>query len=141
LIVVDLPRARAMRMGAVGLVVAAALAACGGGPAATPSPTTPAGAPTGRGAFDATQMQKIRDCLSAAGISLPTPSGGFRTFTRSARPTTQPSDRPSRTGSGGARFGQEFSNPAVRAALQACGIALPTRPPGSGAGPVPTTTG
>ena len=146
--VIQLPAGRAMRFAAAGLVAAAALTACGGSGSATAT-TTPSAAGTtgtpgaGRG-FNAAEMQKIRECLAAAGISMPTPSGGFRSF----NPSDRPSNRPSRTFTPGATGGRGpggglFNDPKVRAALQACGITLPTRRPGAsgGATPAPTTTG
>lgn len=143
--IIHLPAVRALRSGVAGLVVAAALVACGnsgspdGASVAAPASAGAGGRPGGRG-FDPAQFQKIRECLSAAGISLPTPSGRFRspdpsgrptgTWTRTARPSGAPSDR--HFPGPGRRL---FADPKVRAALEACGIAMPTgrpdRPTGS----------
>jgi hypothetical protein len=152
--VVHLPARRAARTGVAVLVVAAALTACGGsgsssaGATTTPSAASSTGGAAARaGRFDPAEMQKIRDCLSAAGISLPTPSGGFRSVNPSDRPSVRPSrTRPPGSPSGGFR-GQDrgfFADPQARAALEACGITLPTgRPTGGPANPSasPTATG
>jgi hypothetical protein len=136
--------ARAVRGGApvVVLVVAlaAVLTACSGsngtGNASGP-PLVGAGGGTsgavrgvagrdGRG-LDPAQLQRIRECLGAAGLSMPTPSGGFRTFNPTDRPTDRPTDGRFR-GPGG----EQLADPRARAALEACGIAVPTgRPSGS----------
>jgi hypothetical protein len=151
-----LPAGRTLRRGVVGLVAAAALTACGGSDgvtvvgSATPS-NGPAGMPgggQGRG-FDPARMQQIEECLAAAGISLPTPTGGFRTFNPSERerPTWTRTGRPSGAPAGGQRGGAGrgmFTDPKIRAALEACGIPLPTRRPAGSAGdlaPAPTATG
>jgi hypothetical protein len=155
---------RAARGGvpAVVLVVAltAALTACSGsGDASNASgtPSTGAGGGTsgavrgvdgrdGRG-LDPVQSQRIRECLSAAGLSMPTPSGGFRTFNPTDRTPGTPGARPSGSPTDG-RFrgpgGGPFADSRVRAALGACGIAVPTgRPPGpASASPTgPTASG
>ena len=139
------------------------IAACGGGAAASTaaaaaSPT--AGAPSGRagGGFDPAELTKIRECLAAAGITLPTPSA-FPGGTRSpgTRPTFSP--RPSGgfpsggfpSGGPGGRAGGIFSvlrSPEAIAALKACGLSLPTRPTGGpdggqggpGSNPLPTAS-
>jgi hypothetical protein len=144
--------ARAVRGGApvVVLVVAlaAVLTACSGSndtSNASGTPSAGAGGGTsgevrgvagrdGRG-LDPAQLQRIRECLSAAGLSMPTPSGGFRTFNPTDRPTDSPTDSPTDRPTDG-RFrgpgGGQFADPRVRAALEACGIAVPTgRPTGS----------
>ncbi|HET9653948.1 MAG TPA: hypothetical protein VFP72_01240 [Kineosporiaceae bacterium] len=129
---------QAAALGATGLVVAAALAACGGGSGAAKTTaaavTTPTAASTRTpraGRFDQAEMQKVRDCLSAAGITMPPPT---RTFNPSERPTARPSGAP--TGGGGG-FGNRglFADPKVRAALEACGITLPTGRPTGTRGP------
>lgn len=100
------------------------------------------GGPPGFGGVD---FQKIQDCLTAAGISLPTPSGqssglpsgpppsGFPSGTPTGPP---PSGFPSGAPGGGPGGGRLLADPKVRAALQACGIDLPTGPPSA----VPTTS-
>jgi len=110
------------------LVVAAALvaAACGsGGATAAPSASAPAGAPDG--GFD---FAKIQECLTAAGIDTPSrgsfapPSGGF--------PLPSGGFPPRPSGSfalpSGGFPGGGFNDPAIAAALEACGIALPSAP-------------
>jgi len=132
-----------VRSAAAVLVAAAALSACGGGGTTTTTAaatSTPTGTRSG-GRFDAAQFQRIQQCLTAAGISIPTPSGGFRTdrptgsgtFTRRPRPTGSGTFT-RRPGATGGAFRGMFNDPKVRAALQACGITLPTGPPGGGGG-------
>ncbi|MBI4942542.1 MAG: hypothetical protein HY830_17515 [Actinobacteria bacterium] len=156
-----------------GVAAVALLAACGGGSTAT---TAAAGSTTASGprtvtATDAAaapgqggdgdrgaDFQKIQQCLSAAGISLPTPSGrpsgapaGDGTppaggpgggvtqgadgrFTApdgdvyTAMPTPGADGGPA-GGDGGPGMGQLFDDPATKAALEACGITLPTGRP------------
>jgi hypothetical protein len=116
------------------------LAACGGGGdgTTTGAPTSAAGAEGGaRGGpgFGGADFQKIQECLSAAGISLPTPSGGFRTpggTPPSGGPQGTPPSGAPRDGGGGFGGGR-FADPEVQAALKACGITVPTgRPRPSG---------
>lgn len=141
--VVHLPRWRALRLSAVGVVAVAALTACGGGSGSTASApaAAPTGSPSARGRFDPAQLQKVQECLSAAGISLPTPSRGFRTFNPSDRPTSRPTGRPTGSPTGNGRFGRMFTDPQVRAALQACGITLPTGRPTNDRSPSTGATG
>ena len=140
-----------VRSAAAVLIAAAALSACGGGGTTTTAAatSTPTGTRSG-GRFDAAQFQRIQQCLTAAGISIPTPSGGFRTdrpngtftgrpnasgtFTRRPNASGTFTRRPGATGGPGGAFRGMFNDPKVRAALQACGITLPTRPPGGGNG-------
>lgn len=104
----------------------------------TSTPTTGASGPTG---FDSAQLQKIRDCLEAAGLDdafptdlpsdMPTdrPTG---TPPESFDPSNPPSDFPTDgAGPGGGGFGA-LQDPDVQAALQACGIELPQRPDSTG---------
>jgi hypothetical protein len=128
-----LPR-RVSTVGGAALLTAGLVAGCSAGssPGSSPSGTTGAApAPTGEaapsggpGSAQAQQrFAEIRSCLQAAGIAVPTPSGSRRSFTRT--PGVTPSPRPSGSGLRGG-FGRMFNDPKVRAALQACGITLPT---------------
>ncbi len=140
--------------------VAIGLTACGGGaPSASVAPGGAAttGAPgdsridgpvPGGVRFDAAQLQKIRECLTAAGIDVPIPSGrpsfsGTRpSFSPGDRPSfPRPSDFPSETRPSGGRggFGALFSDPKVRAALDACGIAVPSFGPRPNQGQSPAS--
>lgn len=121
------------------------LGACGGGTAAGPVVTaaTTAAAPGGgagpsggtgpggrRGGFDPAQLAQARACLSAAGITLPTP----RPFpSRSARPSR--GARPSGGLGRGGGLGGVLQSPEAQAALKACGIALPMRRAGRSGAP------
>ncbi|WP_088283861.1 hypothetical protein [Kineosporia sp. A_224] len=154
-----------------GVAAVALLAACGGGSTATTTAaagsttasgprtvtaTDAAAAPGQGGAGDrGADFQKIQQCLAAAGISLPTPSGmpsGAPTgngtppaggpgggvtqgadgkFTApdgdviTAMPTPGADGGPG----GGPGMGQLFDDPATKAALEACGISVPTGRP------------
>jgi hypothetical protein len=119
------------------------LTACGDDGTTTAAPTSTAGntqgGPGGGPGFGGQDFQKIQECLSAAGISLPTPSGGFQppTGTPSGRPQgTPPSGAP---GDGGGPGGGMFADPQVQAALQACGITVPTGRPRPSGTASPTT--
>lgn len=87
-----------------------------------PAQTAPA-VPGGQ-APDPALFDKARQCLEAAGVDIPElPSGA-------------PSFEPGQTPPDGAQLPEGFdglaalfSNPQVTAALQACGIELPTAPP------------
>ena len=122
------------RRSAVLVVLPAVLlvAGCGGGDAGTTTAApTSASAEGGPGGFrDGAEFQKIRQCLTAAGIPVPTPTGTFRRPTGTPDPNrtfggTPPSGAPG--GRGG--FGGLFREPQVRAALKACGITVPTGRP------------
>ena len=139
------------------------IAACGGGSAASTaaaaaSPTASAPSDRARGGFDPAQLTAIRQCLAAAGITLPTPSA-FPGGTRSpgTRPTFSPGPSggfPSGgfpSGGPGGRAGGIFSilrSPEAIAAIKACGLTLPTRPTGGpdggqgvpGSNPLPTAS-
>jgi len=138
-------RSRAAAIAVPALAAALTLSGCGGGGATTTTAagTTPAAAPTpsrSGGQFgNSEQFARIRACLAAAGIQLPTPTGrpfGTRTGPpptgmRGTPPSGAPRTGPPPTGRpGGGQFGRIFSDPQVVAALKACGIAVPTRPPG-----------
>jgi hypothetical protein len=113
-------------------VVTLALAGCGG--AAATTNTASGGDPGGGGGprRDPAEQQKIAQCLQAAGLPVPS---------LTPRPTRAPGEPPPTRTPGQNRGGGQFADPAVRAALQACGITLPTRPPGAnGGGTRPTAT-
>lgn len=149
---------RAVRAGAFGLVAVALLSGCGGSGSAAVATGAPTTGGPGRRGFDQAELQRIQDCLKAAGISIPTPSGGFRSGRPTDRPPTgtppadrprpsgtSPTDRPRPSGGPSGPNGGLFGDPKVRAALDACGITLPTGRPagmgGTGATPAPTPTG
>ena len=113
-------------------VVTLALGGCGGAPATTN--TASGGGPGGGGGprRDPAEQQKIAQCLQAAGLPVPS-------FT--PRPTRAPGDRARRRGHPARTAAASSPTPKVRAALQACGITPPTRPPGAnGGGPRPTAS-
>jgi hypothetical protein len=130
--------------------ITAMAAACGGGSGATGGggTTGPTSRPTGSGGprpggfADSAQFQKIRECLTAAGISLPSPSGGFRSGTRAGPPSGSPSG-PRPSGSFPAGGNRMFDDPKVQAALKACGITIPTGGPSGGptSSPIASSTG
>ena len=141
--------------------VATGLTACGGSaPAASVAPggaaTTGApgdsriNGPAGGGRrIDPAQLQKIRDCLTAAGIDVAIPSGrpsfsGTRpSFSPGEQPSfPRPSDFPSGTRPSGGRggFGALFNDPKVKAALDVCGIAVPSFGPRPNQGQSPTSS-
>jgi hypothetical protein len=108
-----------------------ALALTGCGPAATASPSSSGGGQKGMGGprADPAEQQKIAQCLQAAGLPVPS-------FT--PRPSRAPGQPPPTRTPGQNRGGGAFADPKVRAALQACGITLPTRPPGASNRPTPS---
>lgn len=142
------------------LLAAGALAACGGSKnktAAVPAAATqsadgfggPGGGPGGFGERGLFNDPKVKQCLDAAGIVLPTPTftGTRPSFSPGERPSFSPGARPSFTRSPGAggfggRFGGqnsvEFQK--IQQALQACGITLPTRGARPDAAPSSTST-
>ena len=144
-------RTTRITVAALGPVLAVGLAACGGSSStATPVAATPnanaTGAPGGGGGFGGADFTKIQACLKAAGIDLPTGTRGPRpsgSFTPNGTPPSggvRPSGvRPSGGfggGRGGGFGGGMFNTPAVKAALTACGITVPT----GGGGPRPSAT-
>lgn len=150
------PHRRLGSAAAVAVMAVLALAACGSdtpdaaGTASTAPSTPPSGAPNA-GAF-----QEIRACLEAAGLDtgdLPSgaPSGmpsGRPSGMPSGAPSDLPSDFPSGPppgmasgGPGGGGGGGPMNLGAeAQAALVACGITMPSRPPAGAATPVPSAT-
>lgn len=135
-------------MAALALLVGGTLTACGSGGAASgtsttaaPSATGGAGQQGGPGGMDGAQLATIQKCLTAAGISMPTPSGapsGAPSGTPGGQggqgtpPNGTPPTGAAGSGPGG---GGMFSDAKVVAALKACGLTVPT------GGPRPTATG
>lgn len=119
------------RAGAVivaAVAVTCGLTGCGGStPTAAASTAAPQAGQGGAARIDPALRQKITSCLQAAGIAVPTfaprPSGEPRPTGR-PRPTGAPGG-----GGPGGGFGAAFSSPEAKAALQACGITVPTRSP------------
>ena len=138
-------RSKSFRAAVAAPVLLLALAGCGSSDnAATPSDSATgapgAGGGQGGGGFGGADFTAIQACLKAAGISLPTPSGGFGGRpSGSARPSDAangtPRARPSGAAGGGGGGAGMFQSAEVQAALKACGIAVPT-----GRGERPTAT-
>lgn len=116
-----------------------ALAACGGGSSSSASGS--AAAPTGSGyggrgggGQNSAQFKQMQDCLTAAGISVPTPSAR-PSGSAGARPSFSPGAQPSGgyQGNGGGGFGggmsEIFQSKQAQAALKACGLTVPTGRP------------
>jgi hypothetical protein len=141
---------RSLSFATLVVVIGVLLTACGSDDSSTddasePGATTssaPSGGPSGGpGGFDQEQVDAIRACLEAAGLedAFPTdlPSGqpsGFPSEMPSDLPSDMPSDLPSDFPSGGASGGPgggfgALNDPEVQAALEACGIELPTGRP------------
>jgi hypothetical protein len=130
------------------LMTASLLTACGGssassgtgGSAAAPTSSPSASNRQRFGGQNSAEFAKIRQCLQAAGITLPTPSPRPSATPAVPRPSRspRPSGSPGRGGFGAGRG--LFNDPKVQAALKACGITPPS--PGSfrrpGASPAPT---
>ena len=116
------------------------LSACGGDDGTTTAaPTSTAGNRPGGGPGFGADFQKIQECLSAAGISLPTPSGSFQPPTGTP-PSGGPQGTPPSGGPGdGGPGGGMFSDPQVQAALKACGITVPTGRPRTSSTASPST--
>jgi hypothetical protein len=137
--------ARPTSLAAVLLVLTLGLTGCGAGDDkdATTTPVagaTPSAAPSGgpgSGLGGGLDLDAVRRCLEAAGLEDALPSD-LPTGQPSGRPTgvpsdfatngTPPSGFPS-AGPSGDGFFQAFQDPDVQAALQACGIDLPTGRP------------
>jgi hypothetical protein len=140
--------AKSVRAAVAAPVLLLALVGCGGSSDATPASQatgTPAANGQRGGGFGGVDMTAIQACLTAAGISVPTPSG---MPSGGPRPSgtfngTPPADgvRPSRAagqgGAGGGGGGGMFQSAEVQAALKACGITVPT---GRGSRPSGTPT-
>ena len=107
-------------------VVALALAGCGSAATTAPAASGGGGASGGGARMDPAQQQKIAQCLQAAGLPVPS---------FAPRPSRAPGEPPPTRMPGQNRGGGAFADPKVRAALQACGITVPTRPPGAGGRP------
>jgi len=108
-------------------------------PTATTTPSSaptgaPSGAPSGLPSDAQARFAKIQECLSAAGIALPAPS-----LPAGATPGGSFSPPPGGGPGGGGPGGGQLNDPTVKAALEACGLSLPSGPPGgvnpSAAGP------
>lgn len=131
------PAIRALAASAI-LVATVGLAGCGGSNSSTTEPaqdqsaSAPAGAPGG-GFGGGQQFEKIRSCLKAAGIDVPDMPSGMPTDRPSGMPSGMPSDLPSGMPSGmrpgGGAGGIDFNNKLVKAALEACGITMPSGMP------------
>jgi hypothetical protein len=116
------------------LLAAAALglAACGGGSSGTnaSSTTTNPGARSG-GFFAAARDPKVQACLKKQGVTLPT--GRFRGGNGQPPARTTPGGAPRNAPNGtppGRRFGNSAQFQKLRAALEKCGVQLPSGPPG-----------
>lgn len=135
-------RSTAFRAAIAGPVLLLALAGCGGSSGTATSATsaaTPTAAP-GAGGPGGVDFAAIQACLTAAGISVPTPSG---MPSGQPRPSgsfngTPPADGVPPSGGPGAGGGADmFQSEEAQAALKACGITMPT---GRGARPSVTAT-
>ena len=137
-------RLNMVRAGIAAPLLVLAVAACGGGTDNSASPSDPTSAPAatasgqpGGGFRGGQNFQQIQQCLSAAGIAIPTPSGGFPTGRPSYRGTppsagpngTPPSGARNGRGAGAGRGFRQILSPQAQAALKACGIAIPTGRP------------
>jgi hypothetical protein len=142
-------RTRTLALAVAGVALTGVLAACGsgGGDATTSAGSSPSASPTGGpgeagpggrpGGFAGLDLQAVRSCLSAAGITLPAFPTNRGSFTGTGRPSF--SRNPSFTGRptgtafpGGGRGGGAFAvlqTPEAKAALEACGITVPTFTP------------
>jgi hypothetical protein len=133
--------------GASAVAAVLMLAGCGGSASSTsvpsvsePSTTTTASpaARTGGPRMDPAEMQKISQCLEAAGISVPTPSGMAGRTPPSGPPLSgpppsgaAPSGAPGGLPAGAGGRGGLLDDPKVKAALEACGLSLPAAPSGA----------
>jgi hypothetical protein len=97
---------------------------------ATSTAAPPSGAPSGLPSDAQAQFAKIQECLSAAGITLPAPS-------LPAGATPGGSFSPP---AGGGAGGGQLNDPRVKAALEACGLSLPSGAPGGNPSANPTSS-
>lgn len=116
------------------LLLALAVAGCGGDDASSGGGSAPQGGPRGGGMF-AQLTDEQRSCVEQQGVQVPAGRpGGNGGGTRTA-PPAPPADGGTRTmprdgrGPGGADFEK------LRAAMERCGVELPQRPQGGGAPP------
>jgi hypothetical protein len=130
---------------AVALFASATLTACSSGGSKVQAASTPTASPSasGRGTAGGGRANlfsdpKIKQCLTAAGISIPTRAAGARP-SGTARPSFTPGARPSGTaGRGG--FGNSAQSAQITAALKACGLSLPSfARPGASPSTTPAT--
>jgi hypothetical protein len=157
-----MPRRTRLVLGAASVLIAGlSLTACGGGaksgsstPSASSSSSPSSTAARQGGAAGLFGSTEVQQCLKAAGITIPTPtgsrpnrpSGSFTPGTPGAQPSGGPTGSFTRGagGFGGGFFGADPAQAqAIQAALKACGITLPTggrRPGSSSAGAPPTAT-
>lgn len=135
--------ARRGSVAAVATITILTLAACGSSNAASPTTGTPAptaAIPGGAPSNLQGQFAKIQECLSAAGIDIKAPGGNIPSGGPTGAPPTgpRPTDGsftpPAGAGQGG------LQDPKVKAALEACGIALPGGPGGTQGGATPSST-
>lgn len=138
---------------AAAVVAVLSLAACGpGAPDSATASASPSAGPSGPPAGAA--FEEIRACLEAAGLDtsdLPSvaPSGmpsGRPSGMPSGAPSDLPSDFPSgpppgmASGGPGGGGGPMNLGAEAQAALVACGITMPSRPPTGAATPAPSAT-
>ena len=146
---------RAVALGGLTLTACAVLVACGGGSKGSSSSSSPGGSsasPSSSSTANSDGRQgggfaalfddpKVKACLSAAGVAVPSfgarpsgaPTGGFPSG--GARPSGAP------TGGFGGPGGQNSGDfQKIRAALSACGISLPAFN-GSGTPAAPQSSG
>jgi hypothetical protein len=113
---------------AVLVAAALGLAACGGGsPSSSASSTTTNPGARSGGFFSAARDPKVQACLKKQGVTLP--NGRFRQGNGQPPARTTPNGAP-RTTPNGQRPGNSAQFQKLRAALQKCGVQLPTGPPG-----------
>lgn len=108
----------------VATLAAAAVAGCGSS-SGTSTSASSVSSTSAAATTPGLDFTKVRQCLQAAGISLPSPpAGGLPSGLPSGFPQGQGFSPPAGVGGGGF-----LNNPQARAALNACGITLPGAPP------------